>query len=122
MKKLNKEHLKRKAEPSKALASAGAALEESAAKLNAAIEAHNELAAAYNAAIEEAKEWCEEVVSEIDDYVSERSEKWQEGDAASALEEWKSQFENFDPEGAEEVEEIEVTIEHEFDEITDGVE
>lgn len=41
----------------------------------------------------EVYELLDGLVSAQDDYISERSEKWQEGDAASDYESWKSEFE-----------------------------
>ncbi len=56
---------------------------------------------AYNVVLNAAREFAQEVVTEIDDYVSERSERWQAGDAASQYEEWKGEWEGFDHEDVE---------------------
>lgn len=76
-------------------------------KLDAAIEAYNEAAAkawgvvedalqAYNETLEPAREWISGITGDIDVYVSERSEKWQEGEKAEAYESWKSDYESAD--------------------------
>jgi hypothetical protein len=50
----------------------------------------------YNAKVNEIKEWASEVASDIDSFMSDKSEKWQEGERGQAYEEWKSSYENFD--------------------------
>ncbi len=74
MKKLTKDHLKRRTELALALDDAYRALTEAAEK--------------YNEALATAREFIEDVVSEMSDYQSERSEKWTESDAGSAYENW----------------------------------
>jgi hypothetical protein len=76
-------------------------------KLDAAIEAYNEAAAkawgevedalrAYNETLDPAREWVAGITGDIDVYVSERSEKWQEGEKAEAYESWKGDYESAD--------------------------
>lgn len=48
----------------------------------------------YNEVVTEADQWKTDVASQIDEYMSERSEKWQEGDRAQAYTDWKSAFED----------------------------
>ena len=52
-----------------------------------------EAVAEYNETLEPAREWVAGIMGDIDTYVSERSEKWQESDKAGEYEEWKSEFE-----------------------------
>ena len=97
MKKLTKEHLSKKT----ALFDD---LTEKCSVLNAAIKAYNDALASkwrdvetamidYNETIQLANEFHEEVVVDIEGYVSERSDKWHESDQAVRYEEWKAQWE-----------------------------
>jgi len=47
---------------------------------------------AYNDVIREVEGFCGDVWNEIDNYINERSEKWQESDAASAFGEWRDSW------------------------------
>lgn len=63
------------------------------------MEAYNELAGEiekYNEVVEEATQFRDGIVEEMENYVSERSEKWQEGEAAQTYEEWVSQWRDID--------------------------
>jgi uncharacterized coiled-coil DUF342 family protein len=63
------------------------------------MEAYNELVGEieqYNEAVDEATTFRDMIVEEMENYVSERSEKWQEGEAAQAYEEWASQWRDID--------------------------
>jgi hypothetical protein len=46
----------------------------------------------YNEVVGEANEWKQDVVSSIEEFMNEKSEKWQESDAASRYESWKDNF------------------------------
>lgn len=73
-----------------ALADAVAAYNEAVAK------AWDGIAAAqteYNAAVENAVEFRDQVVSDIDDYVDEKSDKWKEGEKADNYQTWKDAWE-----------------------------
>lgn len=48
---------------------------------------------AFNAAQTEANEFLQEVHEEMESFYEERSDKWKEGDAGSAYEDWKSSWE-----------------------------
>ncbi len=94
MKKLSKTRLARRDE-------LAAKLREAREKLTDAFsEAYNQGGSirdtwdAYQALVEEATTFRDEVVSDMDSYASDRSEKWAEGDAGQAYEEWKSEWEN----------------------------
>lgn len=58
-------------------------------KFNAALDQHNEI-------INEASGWRDDLVSAIDEYVGDKSDKWQEGDKAASIGEWKSELEGMD--------------------------
>lgn len=47
----------------------------------------------YNEAISEANEWQSGIATEIQDYIDEKSEKWQEGEKGQAYASWKEQYE-----------------------------
>lgn len=52
----------------------------------------------YNEVLQEAKEFAESIAEGIQEYIDGKSEKWQEGDAASAYSEWQSAWAEFSPE------------------------
>ena len=115
MKKLTKEHIQKRAAIVEELSEKMGAVNTLIQKLNAEIASQWEdiesAKEAYNQTIQEANALQEEIASDIDNYVGERSEKWQEGEQASRYEDWKSQWEeSFDecdleePEGLQELE------------------
>jgi hypothetical protein len=64
---------------------------------------------AHNESIDAANEWMGQIVSDIDEYMSGKSEKWQDGDAAQAYSEWKAAFEeDLEQEDMEQPEQIEI--------------
>jgi hypothetical protein len=81
------------------------ALEEAVDAFNAAMEAQWEGVAnaleAYNSTVEQANEWLSMVSSEIEAYMSDRSEKWQDSERGQAYEQWKNEFESNDLEAVE---------------------
>lgn len=79
------------------------AVEEANSKIGAA----NEAIASYNESVAEAEALRDEVVAAIEEYTSERSEKWQEGDAAASYQEWSGEWENVDFSELDPIEEIE---------------
>lgn len=60
-----------------------------------------EAATAYNSAVARARDFCSEVMSDMDSYEGARSEKWQESDAGQSFQDWKSEWENVDLEDFE---------------------
>lgn len=50
----------------------------------------------YNSAIAEAREFRDEIVQDIEDYMSERSDKWQESDKAEQYRAWQSEWEGIE--------------------------
>ncbi len=50
---------------------------------------------ALNEMIVKANEWAEEVATEIDDYMSQRTDKWLDGERGQAYDEWKTAYQNF---------------------------
>jgi hypothetical protein len=55
----------------------------------------------YNATVSDANGWKEQIVSEIDEYISNKSDKWQESDKGNAVECWKESFQSQDVEEVE---------------------
>lgn len=100
MKKLSKDDLKAREEVTGKLKTAFDELTEAVSRYNDIMatewatveEAQNN----YNEAVSAAGAWCEGIVSQIDDYVSDKSEKWQEGEKAEAYENWKSAYDDVD--------------------------
>lgn len=66
-------------------------------KFNGEIDQHNEL-------LNEVRGWRDDLVSEIDQFMSEKSEKWLDGDRGQAVSEWKDEIENLDLDDLEPIE------------------
>lgn len=47
---------------------------------------------AYNEAVDAANQWRGDIACSIADYISDRSDKWQESDKGQAVESWRSEF------------------------------
>lgn len=78
------------------------AIEQANEKVGEANDAINE----YNACLEKATEYRDRIVGQMEDFFSEKSEKWQEGDAGSAYDEWKSEWDNIDFAEVDQIEEV----------------
>lgn len=108
MKKLSKDHDARRDEIAAELRIADKAIDDALIEINGLID--EKLTPAierYNAAVTEAETLRDEVVGEMDEYISARSEKWQESDTASNYNDWKSEWENFDTSALDMVEPLE---------------
>jgi hypothetical protein len=55
----------------------------------------------YNQAVTDALQWGQDAADEIEDYMSDRSDKWRESDRGQAYEEWQNEFASFNPEEIE---------------------
>src|SRR5262249_45903010 len=98
----------RRDEAVKALNEAAEALRNTIAEINAAIEEKvNPAIEAYNEALMAATEFRDEIVSDMETYADERSDKWREGDAGSNYESWKGEWEGIDLGELNAIEEIE---------------
>lgn len=64
-----------------------AALEAAKGPLEAALEVYNEL-------LDEARGFAQDVASQADQDISEKSERWQESDKGQAAQEWKGEWED----------------------------
>lgn len=107
MKKLSKQDEARREELGSRIGAAHSALMEKIEEANADIAAANEALEALNEALNEARGFAEDMASEIDSYMDDRSDGWREGDRGQAYEEWKSEWENFQPEDLDEFPELE---------------
>jgi hypothetical protein len=100
VKALSKEQEKEKAELVDAIRAAHTKLEDALGVFNARLVEEQgdvqEKLDALNAKLQEASEWAEGVVSEMQDYYDERSEKWQEGDDGQNYDAWKDGYEDLD--------------------------
>jgi len=100
MKKLTKTQEKEKADLSSELFDAHAEVEAAINKFNAALDAAKEevetAVNAYNEKLSGARTFCEQLVSDMENYEGERSDKWLESDAASAFQDWKSEWEQIE--------------------------
>jgi len=61
-----------------------------------ALEKVNEAIAAYNEALDPVREWVAGIKGDIEMFIDDKSEKWQEGERGQAVIEWKDQFENIE--------------------------
>ena len=103
MKKFSKDDISRLGTTGQTLTSAWSdvadcknAVDDAVAEMNAAIERYNE-------AMEEARGFVEDLANIANEYMGERSEKWQEGEAGQAYQEWIFALENVDFSEVEEV-------------------
>src|SRR5215469_7379384 len=65
-------------------------------RVESAVEDANTEVTKYNDALGAAAAFRDEIVGEMDDYMSERSDKWQEGEAGEAYSAWKDEWEGLD--------------------------
>lgn len=72
-------------------------------KAVAEIEGLNAIIAQYNEKLGEAETWREEITSDMQSYIDERSDKWQEGEAGSEYSEWLDTFVELSFDAVEEV-------------------
>lgn len=97
MKRLSKAQEKEHQDRIEAVSVASTALQTAVESFNSLLEAEREKVAAaqelLNEAISDADSFRQEILGEIDDYISDRSEKWQEGDTGQAYSQWKSDWE-----------------------------
>jgi hypothetical protein len=105
MKKLTKDQINERDTHSKAIFDAHSELEDVITQFNkdlaAGKDAVEEATSTYNEALDNARTFCAEIVSVMEEYEGLRSDKWQESDAASVFQEWKSEWENVDLEDFE---------------------
>jgi len=97
MKKISKDQINRRDELQGKLQSLMTDLETACEAYNEALRekwgAIDDALGAYNEAIGEVNEWQQEVAADIQSYVDDRSEKWQESDKAQEYDSWREEFE-----------------------------
>ena len=113
MKKLSKEQIATRDKIVQELSDAKAALGDAINQFNDTLrdawEKVQEQIEKYNAVIDDAKAWAEDIASEIQSFIEDKSEAWQQGDRGQAYEEWRSSFETV------ELEEVELEAPEEID-------
>jgi hypothetical protein len=78
-------------------------------KINALITGElNPAIAEYNGVLADATEFRDEIVGRMDDYISERSEKWAEGEAGESYTSWKDDWEAVSLDDMEDENELEI--------------
>jgi hypothetical protein len=107
MKSISKADKARRVELRDAITAAHAALEDACSVANVEIAKANEALAAYREAVQAAVNFVEDIGNEIESYMDDRSDKWRESDAASDYEEWKSAWQNFQPDEPEDYADLE---------------
>ena len=101
MKSLSKADEARRAAIRDRLVNGEASLADGHADLLVAIGIYNAKINEYNEALEEARGFVADIVNEIDSYITEKSERWQEGDTGQAFSAWKDEWEALDLEDLE---------------------
>ena len=97
MKKLSKAHLKERDEISARLRAEADKMEGAISRYNEmmaeSIEAVKDAISNYNAVVADANDFRTTITEEMDQYESDRSEKWPESDAGQMYSDWHSQWE-----------------------------
>jgi uncharacterized protein YukE len=83
-------------------------VDEQAAVVQQEIDKLNEKIALYNGVIDEAHGFRDDMISAMDDYIGERSEKWADGDAGQAYSSWYDEWQGFDPVEVDAVEDFDL--------------
>ncbi len=108
MKKLSKDDIKRRDELIGRMQALRSELEDDhrvmVEEVTASVAKFNEKLAKYGEVVTEAASWRDDLVGEIDSYISDKSENWQNGDKGQAFTSWKDAIENL---GLEDVDDFE---------------
>jgi uncharacterized protein YukE len=108
MKRLSKEQLQRRAVLAALLGARQEAVEVARELTNDRVSRLNETISAYNEALEEARDFVEEITADMTEFFDEKSDRWTEGDAGQAYSSWKDEWEGFDGDEVDAVDEVEV--------------
>ena len=99
MNKLSKDQLADRDARLATLEETGKALLDAVDEYNKAIEDAfdklDPLVKAYNVAVSDALEFAQEVATDIDDYIGDKSEKWQEGERGQAYIAWRDEWDGW---------------------------
>ena len=120
MQKLTKAHLTSRDQLIEDLNDTYEALEDAVSAYNTTLaEAWNEVLSAeeaYNDATQAAQEWLKDRAAEIQAYIDERSEQWQDSDRGKAYGEWKETFDlSLDDSDLDEPDELHVQVDNHAD-------
>lgn len=96
MKSLSKADLARRDTILQSLATAYGDVEDAHRAMADAIASYNEMAVAYNDVVTEAQSFAEDVAGDIDGYMTEKSDKWLEGEKGEAYSVWLEAWQGFD--------------------------
>jgi DNA repair exonuclease SbcCD ATPase subunit len=78
-------------------------LTEASAAIEAAVSELNEAIGKFNEALDDARALRDEVAGDIQDYIDDKSERWQEGDTGREWSAWKDAIEGIDLDDVDEV-------------------
>jgi uncharacterized protein with von Willebrand factor type A (vWA) domain len=98
MKALSKDELEQRAALIERWKEKLAAVEEQRAKVDEMIDDLNRMVDEANEVIDDARRWAEDIARVIDEYIDERSEKWQESERGEAYAQWRAEYENLQTE------------------------
>ena len=108
MKRLNKAQLKIRSELTDALRTAQTKVGQAILEVNSVIDGQlNDAIAEYNGALSELESFRDEIVSEMETYINERSDKWRDSDAASNYDSWKQDWDGVLLDEIEQIDNIE---------------
>jgi chromosome segregation ATPase len=108
MKKLSKNDLLRREDLKTKLEEAWKEVTDAKTNLDNSVSSVNSAIQGYNEVVKEVSEWRDSITSQMEDYASERSEKWEDSDAGSSYSDWKTEWENLDTEEVELLDEIDL--------------
>lgn len=81
-------------------------LKDAREKLEASLAGLEEIYKVYNDAKQEAKAYCDDIAAQIEQYIGEKSEAWQEGENGQRWQSWMETYNGFDIELETEVPEF----------------
>lgn len=100
MKKLSKDQKKRKEQLSKQLSEDHGVLQAAVERFNKVVEeqwaAVEDAQNQFNETLQAAKDFTEEIADAVDSYINEKSDKWQESEAAQNAMEWRDEWSGFE--------------------------
>ena len=96
MKKLTADMAGKREQFAKELSELFSTVEEHYTKVDDAVTAYNLCVEEFNTKLSDVAEFIVEVTTEMENYADDKSDKWKEGDAGEAFEQWKSTWEEFD--------------------------
>ena len=96
MNKLSKEDIARRDEIMEDLENQKEIIEAEWLKVTSAAAVYNAAVGRYNEHVAEATSFADDMVNAMEDYISEKSEKWADGDKGQAYDSWKSEWESVD--------------------------